>query len=177
VGVQYFPVTCRPKPIRVETPDLSNRWLAEVRLGMGFKEARAKGSPVLPTYIGSLYASKRWNNMNKLFVGIDYAYHEDVYAFLKNYGVDLGVEKANSWDGAVFAGNEFLVGKVGIMLQVGYYYHQTYLKFDPLYEKFGGNFYFLRAEQGTLKELFMSAILVTHTTQAEYCEFGIGAGL
>lgn len=176
VGIRYFPVTCRPKHIETEPSKLKNRWLAEARFGNGWKEARAKGNPILPTYVGSAYMSKRWQSKNKFFFGADYAYHKDVYAFLKNYGVDYGTEKAHSWDGAVFAGNEFLVGRVGIMAQVGYYYHQTFLKFDPVYEKLGGNFYFLRRENGFTKELFITAMLVTHGATAEYAEFGVGAG-
>jgi hypothetical protein len=176
-GVRYYPVTCKPKHIVKELPKLKNRWLAQVRIGTGFKEARAKGNPILPTYIGSAYASRRWQGKNKFFIGADYAYHKDVYAFLKNYGVDYGTEKAHSWDGAIFAGNEFLVGRVGIVGQVGCYYRQTFLKFDPVYEKLGGNFYFLRTEHGVLKELFITAMLVTHGATAEYAEFGIGVGL
>jgi hypothetical protein len=59
---------------------------------------------------------------------------------------------------------------------MGIYYHQTYLKFDPVYEKIGGNFYLLRKEKGPVKELFLSAVLLTHAIVAEFAEFGIGAG-
>jgi hypothetical protein len=177
VGVQFYPVTCKPQPIVKELPPLKNRWLAEVRLGIAHNEARAKDSMVVPSYIATFYASKRWRNVNKFFVGFDYAYHSDVYQFLKYYGVEYGHEMGHSWDGAFFAGNEFLVGRLGLVGQLGVYYHQTYLKFDPIYQKIGGNFYIVKQEKGILKELFVSAMLLTHEIVAQYGELGVGVGL
>jgi hypothetical protein len=176
-GVEFYPVTNRPKPIIRDLPKLKNRWLLEGRLGVAWNEARAKDSLTVPSYIATLYLSRRWNNVNKYFFGVDYAYHTDVYDFLKNYGVEYGHEMGHSWDGAFFAGNEFLVGRFGLVGQLGCYYHQTWLKFDAFYEKIGTNIYIIRQERGTLKELFVSAMLLTHEIVAQYGEIGIGVGL
>jgi len=175
-GAQYYPVTYKPKHIVRELPNLSNRWLMEVRLGTAYNESRSPGNPELPSYMGSLYASKRWKSKNKFFIGADYAFHNDVEAFLKWCALYRGHEGAHSWDGAVFSGNEFLMGRVGIMLQIGIYYHQTYLAFDPFYEKFGCNYYIIKNEHGPIKELFLSAMLLAHEITAQYAEFGIGTG-
>jgi hypothetical protein len=177
LGVMYFPVTFRPKPSIRELPRLPNRWLLEVRNGISYKEARATGSPVLPTYMSSVYASRRWLGKNKYFFGVDGAFHNDVLAFLNTYCDNLPGKKQRSWDGAVFGGNELLVGRFGIVTQLGVYYKQTYLKFDPVYEKIGGNFYFINKESGPVKELFISALLLTHSASAELAEFGVGVGL
>ena len=178
MGVQYFPITCKPKLIIKDLPKLRDRWLIELRYGMSLKQARAPkiNNPIEPAYIGTAYVSRRWWSKNKIFAGVDFAYHKDVYEFLVNYLVHYGHEKAHAWDGALFAGNEFLVGRVGLMAQVGIYYHQTYLKFDPFYEKMGVNFYLMKNERGPIKEVFLSAMLLTHEITAEYAEFGIGAG-
>ena len=177
-GLQYFPVSNKTKYVIKPRPTLSNRWLIEGRYGMAFKEARAPyfGNPIEPTYLGTAYASKRWWSKNKFYTGMDYAYHKDVYQFLINYGVDYKHEKAHAWDGTCFAGNEFLEGRVGFVTQLGVYYHQTFLKFDPVCEKIGVNFYLIQQEHGSIKELFLSAMLLTHEIVAEYAEFGIGAG-
>jgi hypothetical protein len=177
VGVRYFPVTSNPKPIIRELPKLKNRWLAELRFSISYKEARAAGNPILPSYIYAGYASRRWLGKNKFFIGADYAWHGDVYAFLKYYGVyDNRNQRQYAWDGAGFIGNEFLVGRLGLITQVGVYYHQTFLKFDAFYEKIGGHFYLIRNERGTVKELFLSGLLLTHEIVAQFAEFGIGAG-
>jgi hypothetical protein len=178
LGVQYFPVTSRPKPIVRKLPTLSNRILFEARASISYKEARAAGNPILPSYIYAGFLSKRWLSKNKMFIGADYAWHGDVYAFLKNYGVYIERNQRDyAWDGAFFAGNEFLIGRLGLVGQVGVYYHQTFLKFDAFYEKIGGNFYIIRQEHGPVKEVFVSALLLTHEIIAQFAEFGIGVGI
>ncbi len=177
IGLQYFPNSCRPKCIIKECPALKNRWLVEMQAGISYKEARAAGNPVLPTYLGSVYLSRRWLCKNKLYGGVDYAFHNDVLAFLNTYCDNYVPKRQHSWDGAVFAGNEFLLGRLGIITQIGVYYKQTYLKFVPVYEKIGGNYYFIQNEQGPVKELFLYTRLLTHGFVAELAEFGVGVGL
>jgi hypothetical protein len=176
IGVRWFPNTSKPEKIYRELPKLPNRWLIEARLGIAQTEARSNGNPELPTYLTTVYASRRWHSKNKYYFGMDYAFHEDTYEELKYWSRFKGHEGAHSWDGGFFAGNEFMVGRLGLIAQMGIYYHQTYLKFDPVYEKIGGNFYLLRKEKGPVKELFLSAVLLTHAIVAEFAEFGIGAG-
>jgi Lipid A 3-O-deacylase (PagL) len=178
VGVQYYPVTNWPKAIVRELPKLKNRWLAEMRVSTYYKEARAQGNPVVPSYLVAGYASRRWLGKNKMFIGADYMWHEDVYRFLLATKIHEGPNQRNwAWDGAVFAGNEFLVGRLGLITQVGVYYHQTYLKFDDVYEKIGAHFYLLRREKGPVKELFISGMLLTHEITAQFAEFGLGVGI
>jgi hypothetical protein len=174
VGLRYFPGSSSPKKIIRDLPQLKNRWLLDVRGAISHKEARAKEKPIKAAYIGAVSISRRWLSKNKVFVGIDAAYHKDVYAFLINYGVELGQEKQNSWDGGFFAGNEFMVGRVGLLGIVGVYYLQTFLDFDPIYQKLGAKYYVFNREKGVVKELFLSAMLNTHGVVAEYAEFGMG---
>ena len=176
-GVRYFPITRHPTPVVKEPPSLKNRWLFQMKASIAYTESRSPGNPELPTYLGAIYASKRWRSKNKFFGGIDYAYHRDTYAFLQWCELYRGSEGKHSWDGGVFAGNEFLVGRLGLITSAGVYYKQTYLAFEPVYEKLGSNFYLIRKEHGYLKELFISAILTTHGFVAEYADFGVGIGL
>lgn len=176
VGLRYFPVTRTPKRIERLLPKLSNRWLVQARLGISANEYGTGDGPLYPIYIASLYASRRYAGRNKMFAGIDYSYHESVYAFLRNNEIWKGEERAHSWKSSVFIGNEFLIGRVGLVLQVGVYLRQAALTFKPYYEKLGGNFYLVKAEHGLLKEAFVSILLKTHLEQAEYAEIGIGVG-
>ena len=175
-GLQYFPENSKPAHRVQDLPKPKNRWLAEMRVASAFTEARTPGSPELPTYIIAAGASMRWLGKNKFFTGADYAFHEDTYEELKYWRHYSGDEAAHAWDGSVFAGNEFLMGRLGLVAQVGVYYHQTYLKFDPFCEKIGGKFYLASKEKGSVKELFISALLLTHAIVAEFAEFGVGVG-
>lgn len=175
-GVRYFPVTSRPQKLTRELPNLQNRWLAQLRVGIAGNEYGNADGPLYPVYLLSAYASKRYWSKNKLFIGVDYSYHQGIYAFLRNNEIYSGEEKNHSWKSAVFAGNEFLIGRFGIMLQVGVYIKEAALKLDPYYEKIGTNIYFVQKEHGALKELFTSVLLKTHKTQAELVEIGLGVG-
>ncbi len=176
VGVQYYPGTCNPKHIVRDLPRVRDRWVVNVRGAVSYKEARAAGNPILPTYIGALSVGKRFHGRIKGYIGADYAFHNDVLAFMKNYGIYTGRERAWSWDGTVFAGCEYMVGNLGLIAQVGVYYHQTFLKFVPIVEKIGGHYYVYRRQKGPVKEVFISAMLTTHGIQAEYSEYGVGFG-
>lgn len=174
IGVRYFPHTSNPVCMVRGLPKLRSRWLLDVRGGISHKRARAEGNPVKAAYIGAVSVSKRWNSRNKVFAGVDAGYHDDVHAFLVNYGVEYGREKEHSWDGGFFAGNEFVIGRVGMLGAVGVYYRQTFLDFDPVYQKLGVKYYLRNAEKGVVKEWFLSAMLNTHGVVAEYAEFGMG---
>ena len=176
IGVRYSPVTSKPAHIVRELQPLKNRWLAEVRGSMAYVSSYTPGGPRYPVYLASGYVSRRWLSKNKLQGGIDYSYHENIYAYLRNNNLAPGAEAAHSYKAALFAGNEFLVGRVGIVLQAGVYLHQAYVKLDPVYEKVGGNFYIVQKEHGPIKELFLSAFLKTDLSVAELGELGLGVG-
>ena len=177
IGIRYFPVTRTPQYIHKELKPLSKRLLFEARAALAFTQSDAPKGPLFPVYMASVYGSRRWLSKNKLFLGVDYSYHQGVYAFLRNNEILVGEEAKNSYKSAVFFGNEFLLGRVGVMLQIGVYVKQTYLKQDMYYEKIGANYYLIQKEKGVLKELFLTGLLKTHKSIAELAEFGIGIGL
>jgi hypothetical protein len=175
VGIRYFPVTSCPKRIERDLKPLKNRWLFQTRLGLAFNESNAPLGPTYPIYLATAYASKRWQSKNKAFAGIDYSYHEQINSFLhNNQFVPPGEESANAYKVALLAGNEFLLGRVGIVLQVGYYLKQAFQTQGKIYQKIGANLYLVQKEQGLIKEFYLCAFLKTHLSTAELAEFGLG---
>lgn len=175
-GLRYYPYGSSPGKIKKELTPLKNRWLAQIRLGLAAREAPAPDGPMYPVYMVTAFASKRYWSKNKLLLGLDYSYHTNMYTFLRNNEIHPGEEKANSWKSAVIVGNEFLIGRVGILAQLGFYIKNYYLPEDFFYQKLGGNLYLLQKEEGLLKELSTSIILKTHKFEAELVEVGIGVG-
>ena len=178
VGVKYFPTTSHPMHIVRDLKPLKNRWLFQFRLSMAFDESNAPLGPVYPIYIATGYVSKRWISKNKAFAGLDYSYHTNIYDYLRNNigFIQPGTEAQHSYKSAVFVGNEFLLGRVGVVLQVGYYLHQAFQTEGIYYEKLGGNLYLVQKEHGPIKELFLCGFLKTHLSVAEFAEFGMGMG-
>lgn len=178
IGLRYFPVTSTPVCIKRDLPKLKNRYLFQARLGIGFNGFQTTGGPLFPAYLASAYLSRRWLSKNKMFAGIDYSYHTDIYAFLRNNEIDIGNEAQHSWKSSIYIGNEFLLGRrLGFLLQLGFYTKQAALTIGaPYYEKLGFNYYLLQKEKGPIKELYLSALLKANQTVAELVEWGIGFG-
>jgi hypothetical protein len=176
VGLRYFPVTSKPEKIITAIPPLKNRWLAQVRFGIAANEYGQANGPLYPVYLLSGYISRRYHGKNKVFAGLDYSYHKGVYAFLRNNEIYPGEEKKHSWKSSVFVGNEFLVGTMGIVLQLGVYVKEAALREDPYYQKLGSNIYLFQNESGTLKEAALAVLLKTHKFQAELVEVGFVLG-
>jgi Lipid A 3-O-deacylase (PagL) len=176
IGVRYSPLTSSPARIKRDLIPLKNRWLAQVRLSMSYVSSYTPGGPIYPIYIASGYVSKRWWSKNKFFAGADYSYHANIYAYLRNNELLVGKEAQNSYKAALFAGNEFLLGRIGIVVQAGYYLKESAVKQEPVYEKIGAHYYIVQREFGPIKEMFLSAFVKTHLSVAEFGEFGVGFG-
>ncbi|KAA5536435.1 acyloxyacyl hydrolase [Taibaiella lutea] len=175
-GLRYFPVTSKPELIKRTLQPLKNRWLLQARYSMAFIESSPADGPLNPVYTGALFVSKRYWSKNKVYGGVDYTYNSAKYAKLKSIEHFQGQEYKESTQAAVFLGNEFLIGRLGILFQAGYYLHKMDEQTDNIYEKLGGNFYLVQKEKGPLKELFFTALLKTHAATAEFFEMGIGVG-
>jgi hypothetical protein len=175
-GVTYYPVTSRPaRPVRT-LPPLRDRWLMQLRYGMSLVSSNTNGGPLYPVYTGTAYMSRRWRSHNKVFGGMDYSYHENLYAHMRNNGLEPGNEAQHAYKCAVLAGNEFLLGRVGIMLQAGVYIKKGYLQKEDVYEKASFNFYCVQRERGPIKELYIFTSLKAHLNVAEMGEMGVGVG-
>jgi hypothetical protein len=178
VGLRYFPVTSKPEKIVRHLEPLKNRWLFQARLGGAFIESVGTADGALnPVYIAAAYVSKRYWSKNKVYAGLDYHYNSGVYTRIKIAEHHPGEENKYATQIAAFVGNEFLVGRLGILLQAGYYFQKLDQQQDNIYQKLGGNFYFIQKEKGIVKEAFFSAILKTHMASAELFEMGLGIGL
>lgn len=175
-GVSYYPVTSRPALIVHELKPLPVRYLAQARYGMSFVSAYTNGGPLYPVYIGTAYLSRRWHSHNKVFAGVDASYHPSTVAFLRNNGLQPGKEVQQSYKTAIIAGNEFLMGRVGILLQAGAYISKSYIHREDIYQKVTLNYYSVQRETGPIKEAFFYIGLKSHLNVAEFGELGIGIG-
>lgn len=175
LGLRYSPVTSLPGIVHRDLSPLSNRWLFQFRYTMAFTQLNAPLGPTYPVYIGTALASKRWLSKNKAFAGIDYSFHEVFRAFAADNLTLQETPNASAGSKmALLGGNEFLLGRVGVVLQVGYYVKNAILVHGKVYEKLGANLYLLQREKGPIKEAYLCAFLKTHSTVAELAEFGFG---
>ncbi len=177
IGVRYFPVTDAPQERNVQAEQLPNRWMVQARVGMGITEFNNVDGPLYPVYAATLYASRRYGSRNKILAGIDYSYFTSAYAFMRFNEIEIGNERANSWEGVIFIGHEFLFGKLGIVAQVGFPFRHTAVNDDKTIQKMGYSYYLLQNEQGILKELSLNGFIKSNNLEASHLEFGLGFGI
>ncbi len=178
IGIRYFPGNATPKRIVNDLPALKNRWLIQARMGMGFAEIGTTDGPMYPIYLSSLFVSKRYGSRNKVFAGLDHTYYGSLHAFLRNIEAYAGEEYKYCQQASVIVGNEFLIGRFGIVMQVGFPFIKTMRENDGIYfPKFGYNFYLLKEECGPIKELTLHSYIKANRFEADVFEFGVGVGL
>lgn len=177
VGMRYFPVTDRPDKVGGTPEKLPNRWMVQARLGLGMIEYNNVDGPLYPVYTATLYGAWRYGSRNKVLAGVDYSYFTAMYAFLRNNEIVPGEEKANSWEGVIFVGHEFVIGRVGVIAQLGVPFRHTYINKDKTIQKLGYSYYVWQAEQGILKELTLNGFIKSNNLEASHLEFGLGLGI
>jgi len=176
-GFRYFPATSTPAKVKWQHAPPRNNWGIGAIAAVAANQPPAAGGPAYPVYIGSIFIYKKWLHKNKLYFGADYSYHESIYTFLRNNYIDAGSEASHSTKQAVLAGNEFLLGRIGVILQLGYYVKDAALSQGAIYEKLGGNLYLVKNQNKVLKEVYIHAALKAHLAVAELAEFGIGLSI
>ena len=177
IGVRYFPVSSQVDRVARNYDRLPNRWLVHARFSIGYNEFQVPDGPHYPVYLGSVFVSRRYAGKNKVYAGVGGAYYSSVYNFLRNNEVLVGKEKQNSWEGSVFVGNEFLIGRFGLVLEVGVPFKRTYLAEDFDIEKLGYKYYILQREKGPVKELTIHTFIKAVNLEASVIEFGTGIGI
>jgi hypothetical protein len=176
-GVSWFPVTATPTRLPNVAPLPRPRTLLQLRYGMTLVSAYTPRGPLYPVYSGTAYASRRYGRNNKFFAGADYSYHQNLYSYLKFNNLHAGSENRMATKTSILVGDEFIIGRVGILMQLGAYLHKGYGQHADVYQKIAGNYYLIQQERGPIKELFVFTALKTHLNVAELGEIGIGLGL
>jgi hypothetical protein len=177
IGFRYFPNTSNPPKIMRKMPALKNRVLFQMRQGIALTTGESAGSAATPVYISSVSLSKRYWSKNKVLIGLDYAYHQYVYDFMRLQALEPGKESSRAWNAGLYGAHEFLYGRVGLYMQLGVYVRQTLLAKAPIYQRLGMNWYLIQKEKGLIKEMTISTLLKTHFATAELAELGIGIAM
>lgn len=177
IGARYFPTTSQPEKVVYSTaPPQRNNFMLTARTGIAFKEKGPADGPTYRVYIGQLGVAKKYAGKNKVSTGIDVHYHTNNYYFTVASGAPVKSKFRTAGEVAWYLGHEFMIGRVGVIGQLGYYVLRSDSDFGKfrLYQKVGGSYYFLKQDYGFVKEVYFTALLKTHLSVAELFEMGIG---
>lgn len=173
VGVNYHPKGFVNHFEKADQRPYKNPLNFGIQAACSFAEAKIANGPMYPTYGLSAFAAKMYRGKSRFALGVDLTYVSRLYAHYKTNFQYPGSERAHAWIGSVFMANEFVFGKIGLPLQLGYYLNRPAGGY-PIYEKLGINWHFYRHPDKRIKDLYLSTQLKTHYATADYAEFGVG---
>ena len=162
-----------------------------MRLALGINrfgsEVGPSNGPYYPIYLASFYLDKRVSAINKIQFGIDTYYNSGYRQYLESQQPpELEANFVNASVISVWVGNEFLIGRLGLILQVGYNLYNPFLKyFVKLDEsispakayipgRIGVQYYLKDNFHGARKNAFIGVYVKSNMGQADFLEFSLG---
>jgi hypothetical protein len=145
--------------------------------GLGLKEkGRTYRGPKFPITVLSVDAGLFVSRINVLKLGITHEFHHEEYEFhLHSTGElthDVATRKANKF--LFYVEDEILLGKIGLIGQIGYYFNNATEKFP--FTRIGFRYYPLDPIKNSIVP-YIALRLKSHGITAEYFDLTIGVAI
>ncbi len=173
LGVNYHPAGfCNAIRKQAESPR-EKSLNAGVQSVVSFAEDKTVDGPIYGNYGFAVYGAKMYRGKNRLVLGAEASYLSKLYALFKTTGQYTGKERQHAWQYSVYAAHEFVFGKIGLPLQLGYYLNKPNGG-APIYQKLGISYHVYHHAKHLLKDIYVITQLKTHYANADFAEFGMG---
>jgi hypothetical protein len=159
------------RPLRVGIVD--KRWKKEMRIGFGRTEFTVPNGPNWDIYV--LYGGlcKQWNSVHRFRVGLRGEYNTGAAWTSSFFFPESNKVLSDASTLALQVGEEWLIGKFGILANVGYYLHQGLDPHMAFYQQLGINYLLWRSAVSG-NELYTGVLMKNHLGVAQYPEGTIG---
>lgn len=174
LSFRYFPkVSARYKYNRNKVPKPDKKNEVMVKFGVAISEQNPYGGPKFPTYVGTVNYARYTSIANKVLVGASFEFSQGAYDGMVFYEQPTKYSKTvMAMNASLFAGDEILLGKVGIFFIAGGYVFNP-RKETPVYVKIGVNYYFAEVQK-THTKFFIGSNLKSHFLVAQFYEMAVG---
>jgi hypothetical protein len=190
LGIRYYPkiITEFYRHDSIAKPN--KKFLLNFFAGYGRHEfgsaVKPTGGPKYPVFQGELYLSKRYKKICNLQVGLSYTYFTDYYDFIINQEFFDSHEHLKASVVTIFLGNEFIIGKFGLIAQGGINLYAPFLKkyhalkhdndFTALYNpnKIGIQYYFWDPTLKPRHNIYVGLYMKANFGTADYAQVGLG---
>jgi hypothetical protein len=144
------------------------------------------GGPKYPVFQGGIYISKRYRKINNFQAGLSYTYFTDYYDFIVNEEYFNSQQHLKASVITAFIGNEFIIGKFGLLAQSGVNLYTPFLAkysasrndhdFLSLYitNKIGIQYYIFDPTLHPRKNVYFGLYIKAHFGTADFAEAGLG---
>ncbi len=174
-GLRYFP--CVSDSLRYNRAKWSKpkkRHEVMIKYSMGIQESRPYKGAKFPVYIGTINYAYYTSIVNKVLGGASVEFNQAAYDLIGYYGNDFKYSRTlSSMNISLFAGDEVIMGKVGIYFMAGVYLLNP-RKDAPMYVKIGANYYFVSVGKNKNTKFFIGSNLKTHFFVAQFYEMCAG---
>lgn len=160
-----------------ESKRARRRFGGQVQAGQARVEYAVFDGPKYPVWIFTATGNIYFNRANRLALGLDYENNVAVAQWawhVGNFSTEREARRA-AQRLALFLGDEFLFGDLGVQLQAGYYLGHTLNRFTlaSWYSKLTARYYLPGWGQDTLRP-HLGVSLKAHKAVAEYISFNLG---
>lgn len=175
VGLRYFPVVSeRLSYNRKRWAKPQKRHEVMLKFSTGFQEVRTYGGPRYPLYIGTVNYAYYTSITNKILAGANVEFSQAAYDFIEYHGNTFRYSQAvSAFNASLFAGDEIMMGRVGMFFIVGVYVFNPRRDF-PAYTKIGANYYFAAVGKEKTTKFFIGSNLKSHLFVAQFYEMSAG---
>ncbi len=176
ISLQYFPGLSQMELNRspVDKPLRPNEWSASFSIGI--QEYVGMGGPKYPVYGCAITYSRYTSVINKVMGGWAMEYNMAYYSYYRFFEeASPRSPSLNAFNSSVFIGDEVLVGRVGIIVQTGFYiFNPIEWKNNPLYVRLGTRIYLNPKKTRDRHSAFILSHLKSNYFVAQFIEGGAG---
>ncbi len=190
IGLSYFPkaVPGFYKHDSITKP--TKKILINFLLGYGRHEfgsaTQPTGGPRYPVVQAGLYLSKRVRRISNVHAGLFFTYYTDFYDFIINQEFFDEQQRLKSSVVTIFAGHEFMIGKFGLITQMGFNIYTPFKKklyksednnnWTSLYisNKIGVQYYIFDPTVHARKNVYFGLYIKTISASADFAQAAVG---
>jgi hypothetical protein len=191
VGLSYLcsPATNFYKHDSIRKPN--KKWVLNFFVGYGRHEfgssTKPTGGPKYPVFHGAIFATKRYKKISSFQTGLSYSYYTDYYDYIINQEVFNSKQHLKASVITAFLGNEFIIGKFGLIAQSGINFYTPFLEkinqsnnvknYTSIYisNKIGIQYYFLNPTDKPKYNAYIGLYMKANFGTADYAQIGVGS--
>ncbi len=168
----------------------NKKWVLNFFAGYGRHEfgsaTKPTGGPKYPVFNGALFVSKRYKKICNFQTGLSYTYYTDYYDYIINQEIFNSMQHLKASVITTFIGNEFIIGKFGLIVQTGINIYNPFLKqfrsgedsrrqidiYIPT--KIGIQYYFLDPTDKPKHNIYLGLYMKANFGTADYAQIATG---
>lgn len=179
ISLQYTPGMSTATIYRDPVPKVQNPNEFSAQFTIGVQEYIGLGGPKYPVYGCALSYSRYTSLINKVTTGWAMEYNMAYFSYYRYFPEASTLKPAiNAFNTSLFIGDEVMVGRVGIIMQAGFYvYNPIEWQKNPMYVKLGTRVYLNSGKQRERHSAFILSHLKSNYFVAQFIEGGAGYGV